>query len=561
MKVLNLFILTLILIQIHIIFGDICGADQIKIEPKILNTTKRLKTNKVPAYDSDIYTPIAIGYDFTTLDKPLTMSSSTFSSVISLLKETREEFSKILQVKHRNIDLSDDLKYIMETCTLEKIGKDYPNFLINNDIIIFPIFQKLEPGVIAAASPCLWGEINRPYGGILLINTDLDLNRANAHLYMKNIFFHEITHILAFHPSIFQLKNMMKKVGNMNYLISKNVIKRAKEHFDCSSLTQIPLENQGGEGNAGYHWEARYMLGDYMISTDYPDVAISNITLAVFEDTGFYKVNYYSAGLFKYGKNKGCDFFERKCIANKKVQFDEFCDVTDEPRCSFSMTLKSSCFLVYHLTNLPEQYQYFSDKTRGGYPAASYCPVPYEPHSSYSYYQHHCQFGISTLPSDYGETIGKESFCFMSSLIPNNSKEVLEYQIPICYAVECNEEKKRIILKIGSENITCPTNGGTVSRIDRFNGTIECPKYEEICLTTNKENYKCNEMFNCFTELAYKNNYSYDIIYYDYDGPTAEISYGNDTYDDDDIHIYKSGSNNIKINLAVFLISMVLFFE
>ena len=50
------------------------------------------------------------------------------------------------------------------------------------------------------------------------------------------------------------------------------------------------------------------MLGDYMIATIYNDFAMSDINLALFEDTGFYKVGYYSRGLFKFGKNKGCFF-------------------------------------------------------------------------------------------------------------------------------------------------------------------------------------------------------------------------------------------------------------
>ena len=76
------------------------------------------------------------------------------------------------------------------------------------------------------------------------------------------------------------------------------------------------MENQGGKGSVGSHWEARYMLGDYMISTDYSEIVISDITLAYFEDTGFYKVNYYTGGLFRFGKNKGCSFLEEECVSN-----------------------------------------------------------------------------------------------------------------------------------------------------------------------------------------------------------------------------------------------------
>ena len=69
------------------------------------------------------------------------------------------------------------------------------------------------------------------------------------------------------------------------------VLAVARQHYNCKSLTGIPLENQGSTGSAGSHWESRYMLGDYMISTDYMDNVISDITLALFEDSKIYKVN------------------------------------------------------------------------------------------------------------------------------------------------------------------------------------------------------------------------------------------------------------------------------
>ena len=95
----------------------------------------------------------------------------------------------------------------------------------------------------------------------------------------------------------------------------------------------VKLENQGGTGSVGAHWESRVMLGDYMVSTDYRERAISEITLALFEDSGWYKANYYTGGLFRYGKNSGCDFIEKKCIIDEKSTFDEFCTETSQPIC------------------------------------------------------------------------------------------------------------------------------------------------------------------------------------------------------------------------------------
>ena len=46
---------------------------------------------------------------------------------------------------------------------------------------------------------------------------------------------------------------------------------------------------------------------------------ISEFTLAYLEDTGYYKANYYTGGLMRYGKNKGCTFIKDKCVINYEI--------------------------------------------------------------------------------------------------------------------------------------------------------------------------------------------------------------------------------------------------
>ena len=387
------------------------------IKPKAINITQNEKKTSVTK--ANYYTPISIGYDFSNLQKPSSMSSSTFDNVKSLLKETRVEFSKFLQIQHENIDLSIYLKDIINVCQIDKLGIEFKNYLIKNDLIIFPMFEDLGDEILAAAAPCITDENFRPLAGILYLNSRLNFGVKNTNLYMKNLLLHEITHILGFHPFFFQNLNKLFYTiegDDIKYIIiSKKVLDKAKEHFGCNDILGIPLENQGGEGSVGAHWESRHMLGDYMISTDYPEQAISDITLALLEDTVFYKVNYYSGGLFKFGKNKGCDFFYKKCVINQKPSFDEFCVNNNEPKCGSSRTVKSKCFITEY-SNIPSQYQYFSDKNLGGFLAADYCPVPLLYDSSNDYYPNHCQVGKKNSSYAYGETIGKDSLCFMSSL-------------------------------------------------------------------------------------------------------------------------------------------------
>ena len=541
MKGAKIFILALILINIETILGGPCGADKLKISPKPLD----LKVNKaipITKTTADGYTPIKIGYDFTTLKRPSSMTTSTYSLVKSLLQQTRVEFSKFVQVQHTNFDLSGSADDIMELCELDTIGAGYADFLVNNDVIIFPQFDSdLGSNVLAAAAPCIVTNSNRPYGGVLYINTNLNFNKGNTNQYLKNILLHEITHILVFHPYFFTELKLNQTEGSNSYIISPKAVAKAREHFDCSSITRIPLENQGGTGSVGSHWESRYMLGDYMISTDYPDQAISDITLGLFEDTGFYKVNYYSGGLFKFGKGKGCEFFNKDCIENEKATFEEFCDTANAAMCSSSRTLKSSCYLTTYTSSIPTAYQYFSDPRKGGFPAADYCPVPYQAHSSSTYFSNHCQIGSSSLSSEYNEKIGFDSFCFMSSILPSSSTTSTS-QIPICYEVRCDADNNQFTVTIGSSEIACPTDGGTVSAPSGFTGSIVCPKYSDICLSDGSV---CNEMFSCFTNLATHDNYNYQVTYGDYEG---------EALDDDNISpVRTSFSYNIKVNFALFM--------
>ena len=542
MKGAKIFILALILINIETILGGPCGTDKLKISPKPLD----LKVNKaipITKTTADGYTPIKIGYDFTTLQRPSSMTTSTYSLVKSLLQQTRVEFSKFVQVQHTNFDLSGSADDIMELCELDTLGAGYADFLVNNDVIIFPQFDSdLGSNVLAAAAPCIVTNSNRPYGGVLYINTNLNFNKGNTNQYLKNILLHEITHILVFHPYFFTALKLNQTEGSNSYIISPKAIAKAREHFDCSSITRIPLENQGGTGSVGSHWESRYMLGDYMISTDYPDQAISDITLGLFEDSGFYKVNYYSGGLFKFGKGKGCEFFNKDCIENEKATFEEFCDTANAAMCSSSRTLKSSCYLTTYTSSIPTAYQYFSDPRKGGFPAADYCPVPYQAHSSSTYFSNHCQIGSSSLSSEYNEKIGFDSFCFMSSILPSSSTTSTS-QIPICYEVRCDADNNQFTVTIGSSEIACPTEGGTVNAPSGFTGSIVCPKYSDICLSDGSV---CNEMFSCFTNLATHDNYNYQVTYGDYEGEALE--------DDDNISpVRTSFSYNIKDNFALFM--------
>jgi len=486
-----------------------CGADKLKIKPKHLNITQESEKRRL----ASSYTPIKIGVDFTSFSRPSSLSNNDFQRAKNLITETMNEFKKFLYIEHNDINLDrNDIQEVMSGCEVDRVSNDYRNFLIDNDLVVFPSFDSsLGSSVLAAAGACITVGNTRPRAifGILYINPELSFNSKNTDLYMKNLLLHEVTHILVFNPGLFKKLNMVNNSGSQ--IISPKALLKARQHFNCGTLSGIPLENQGGEGSVGSHWEARYMLGDYMISTDYIDYVISDITLALFEDTGYYKVNYYSGGLFKYGKNKGCNFINEKCIKNGEPISNEFCTKSGQTMCSSSIANKAYCAIydyTYSSVNIPSNYQYFNNPNYGGFQPANFCPVPNVQTDESDYYPSNCKVGTSDLDTDYGESIGDTSFCFISSLLPRDSKLNVTEQA-ICYEVQCDDYNKKIIVYIGSLTVTCPTSGGYVSDPSGFKGRIYCPKYIDIC--DSKDNNICNEMFDCLSKGVETDYDSYEF--------------------------------------------------
>jgi len=502
------YILYLFLIIIQIITCWKCGADQLKIKPKGIDLAKYSNKRKL----ASSYSAIRIMADYSNLRATSGISDSTIEQVKQLIDETCNEFSKILEVVPIGTQLSigeDDIKY---SCDVDNIGSGYQSYFLFSDLVIFPTFDStLATNVLAAAGMCMYlTESIRPIYGVLLINPNLSFSKRNTNLYMKNLFFHELTHVLVFSPELFSNLGMMTTRifdgSFVSFINSPKVLTTARQHFNCTSLNGVPLENQGGSGSAGSHWEARYLLGDYMISSDYFDNVISDITLALFEDSGIYKVNYYSGGLFKFGKNMGCEFFDNKCLEGGNTAFkNEFCTVNSEYICSRTKISRGQCILNEYSSTIPKRYRYFSDSDVGGFEPANYCPVSNTVSQSSDYYHASCRVGSTSLSSDFGEVIGNSSFCFLSSLLPSNS-QLSSSSRAICYQVECDSENKQIIVNIGNNKVYCPTDGGTIDNPSGFKGSINCPEYYEICgQETENEGEICNDMYDCFDKKAETN--------------------------------------------------------
>ena len=486
-----------------------CGTDSLKLNPS--SFLKVEKTNEDDRKLSQEFTPIKISVDYSNLQ-----SHDNLNFYKTIFDNVSKYFSSLLSVQHVNVALNRNI--INQNCQFISTA-NVENYLKDNDLIIFPfVDDTLDKDILAAASPCLFLESLRPLGGIVQLNKNLVSDKRDSQKFIEMLLMHELSHVLGFHPVFFEKLNLMtykeEDGTKYAYINSPKALEKARIHFNCYKIDGIQLENQGSEGSAGSHWEARYMLGDYMISTDFPEVVISDITLALFEDTGYYKVNYYTGGLFRYGKNQGCSFLEDKCIKKGKTSFpNEFCLKSGEAFCTSSHISKGICGIVqYSKGEIDEEYQYFKGNYGGVFPSADYCPVSYTSNIlqqndyNYYYYPESCNNNYLTY-ANYGEKKGTNSLCFESSLLSNQNRS-------ICYEVECEKFNKEIIIKINGypNTVTCPGTRELLKNPNGFNGEIMCPDYNLVC----SSEVFCNDMLDCINKksTALRATYLYNNIQY-----------------------------------------------
>ena len=505
----------LLFILIQIILGQKfkCGNGKINHKPPIILESNSTNKRKL----SNDFEPIRIKVDYTQLKIDTKENEEIFEIVKTSLDLAVHYYELLLSVK-RNNNYNYNHENYENYCDVDNVDKDCSNWLNDYDLILFPsLDSKLNSkDVFASARACLISNSGRPIAGRIYIQNNFDYYKKNIIIFMQTILFHEITHILVFQPSLLNRFNAIRRetINNetKSYIISPKALEKARFHFGCNTLKGIPLEDQGGSGSAGSHWEGRYMLGDYMVSVSYQENVISDITLALFEDSGWYKVNYYTGGLFRFGKNKGCSFFEELCLVNEKETFSEFCSKSKEPKCLFSHLGSGECYIGdYKEEDIPKKYQYFKKETLGGLFNVNYCPAADAYFVSISknqyYFETNCRYGSSqNLSPHYGEVIGNRSICFESSLVPRYSPQPYKLR-SICYKAICDRLNKQIIVFINDLNVTCPYNGGVLKKLKGFKGEIRCPDYNMICTS----DIWCNEMFDCIDKKSVTDTGTYIV--------------------------------------------------
>jgi len=194
--------------------------------------------------------------------------------------------------------------------------------------------------------------------------------------------------------------NVIKRVDNTNEeayeIVTPTVRRIARNLFNCRTMTGARLEtNPINEYDCfGSHWYERFYYSELFSTYFTPQSDISPLTLAFFEDTGWYRANYNMSKIPTFGLYAGCDFLEKDCIddnenvpdhsrgyfCNSEMIFEEenvddnvtnfTVDVEDNSNiyhyaCDPTATFKATCDLTRldeSAKDQPHYVSYFNDK-------------------------------------------------------------------------------------------------------------------------------------------------------------------------------------------------------
>jgi hypothetical protein len=269
---------------------------------------------------------------------------------------------------------------------------------------------------------------------------------------------HEMTHSLGFSNTLYDNFAKPAKVATTtlggrtySYLNVEPLTSKLKAYFGCSSIPGAILEDQGGSGSAGSHWERRIFSNEYMTASQINDQRISELTLALLDGTGWYEVNYAMADPFYFGKGEGCGFLS-KCSGYK-----EYCSASGDA-CTFHGAAGGYC-----------NSDSFSDGCN----------------FVRAYSNHDCtnagNAGGATLGAEY---YGYGSKCFTGTLYSGGA---LSSTKTYCFSYTCTQQSSgayQLNVHVGSSSGVCTQKGQI--KISGYNGYLNCPDPQVYCSTVGR---------------------------------------------------------------------------
>ncbi|KAL8153971.1 hypothetical protein V2J09_011731 [Rumex salicifolius] len=241
----------------------------------------------------------------------------------------------------------------------------------NADLVLLVTTRPTTGNTLAWAVTCERDQWGRAIAGH--VNVAPRHLTAEAETLLSATLIHEVMHVLGFDPHAFShFRNerkrrrsqvtrqaMDEKLGRMvTRVVLPRVIMHARNHYGAFSenFTGLELEDGGGRGTSGSHWEKRLLMNEIMTGSVDTRSVVSTMTLALLEDSGWYKANYSMAERLDWGRNQGTNFVTSPCNQWKGAYY---CNNTQLSGCTFNREAEGYCPVVSYSGDLPHWARYF----------------------------------------------------------------------------------------------------------------------------------------------------------------------------------------------------------
>ena len=231
-----------------------------------------------------------------------------FDASDSLLDKIEEKIITPVTTWYQNVlsikPVNGNLIMTENTCQDLQVPDDDKTIGVEADVIIYVTVGYENTATLGWGEVCALTPDSYPMAGRLHLESAAFVDASYEDLLANSI--REVAHILAFNPFLYHYflnqpvtdlyTNRGKTVAG---IVTPTVVAKARESFGCQAMLGVELESQGGDGTSGKFWEKRIMANDFMVAGgDIQDVIYSDITMALFEDSGWYQVDYtYTTGI------------------------------------------------------------------------------------------------------------------------------------------------------------------------------------------------------------------------------------------------------------------------
>ncbi|CAD8138790.1 unnamed protein product [Paramecium pentaurelia] len=446
---------------------------------KLSEGSKRKLQESKPNITSLSWEPLRIHYEF--LDPSYDAESLKFLKTV--LDITSTFFQKHLLIRRSSQKITYKSSYPKSifgfTISEELQQKEY-----DADLVLFINAENTDKETyLAYCGPAIFDEITlRPI--IALVSWNLNyskLSEMTNSLFENNVetAVHEVIHGLGFVDDFFSSyydsvtgesynSSNSYTVSKVIYLSTPRVTNFIQYHFNCTTLKGLQMENNGGSGTQGSHFERNLYYNEIMTGSDMTgNFLITDFTFQLFQDTGFYRIADYSPDQPLWGKNKGCEFANLQCQGGN---YSEFCVGDSTKGCSFYKSGVSKCI---------------SEQLSGS------CKYFY----IYSNYDCRDPDNIeSWQSSDLIQHFGSDSMCVSGSVSKKQT-----YSDYTCIQYKC-DVKNKLSLVVDGQEFDC-SNTETIKLPESYYGNLKCPSNpEEFCQNLDECPNSCSSKGFCMNK-------------------------------------------------------------